>query len=1127
MDRNDFFTKVNVPTFDSNYASSFEQFVETINNNFTRIASLPFLKGDNGSSIIIHKEKLYDENNKFTKFGILFVKAIYKELAGKTFGNFDELKNVLKTVYPNSEPVNSVYSCEQLNPKKTTYIPVYHDQYTGEKHLCVPYIFQDSRKTVLQGNYLSTYVDQTKYVIGDSHKKEEGVFSWRFETSDFIPSLYYDEDNSMYCWSINGEKSGITAQGVKGEDGNSSKAWLCKGQISDNYDDYIEITEVFKDTYDSVEQNVGKSGIMEGDLAVVAFSNSEENDILFGPVIIATGVQVDYLVKISGNNLLSIKNHNDFHALMKSTGASIQNPESGLNDVLGLYTFGRTKELQTKANGGSSRIPHMFWVDEEENTAHIAPVTVDDDSNNPKREHLDIPDSTIKLGYDSLETNNTSISKHNFNKQFDITNSNYVIVPSTNIKVNNFKGVSMIQTGSLNNTRTAKTVNMSIDLPSLGIKTSSGEIICIDKIRHLIGNSTKPLDISLELTELNCNWSSNDNTSWGGRSYYDVDLFASSATFNENESQAVYVGTTETPIKVTIESRDYFANLQISAIRYDVAFDDENRPLNVRGFYELTGKDIPVKTSDLVYNSGMLLECIKQVGEEFEHTYEPSNNLKITCSTTVSSIKTYTDVIIYLKPYSNSRTNDLFYLLNPGITTPDFEYVFWEQINNSFRAFFDTSYYACLRLRFKDEEDGKLVLSHLNDNGNLPFDLTTLDPTDTENQITDIIDEKNTIKIGSEKINYEFDCVSKNVFNTSYEITDGYGITYDGVSKFSLDGNNISKITQDIKVNSSNKVTIKYLNQDNEVVQSPLLGVFAGTNPPSGNEKDSFKDEFKEGAGVLYWFSLPTNYNKNYYGEMPIFGIQTSDSTTKKFYFFGTHLNNTDYQITKDTTIGPVGINNNYYHILKSSKHFILSAPNNTQSLGGLGISSSTNATNIYSTKFNDFKWNIGVCNNGSVEYRSGIGCGKLLPFPKREQNNVQKGIQHSVLNNSPWYLTLSKNVSSTLFENVYTDFVFDKSNNVILSNNYVERLLPNNVNCYYLGDLYLNNEPILTNTTTKFVIQEFSRDNESNSNTNNPGTQNPPNENIPELPEYPETPSQPINPGQTPGFNSGTDIIQ
>ena len=40
--------------------------------------------------------------------------------------------------------------------------------------------------------------------------------------------------------------------------------------------------------------------------------------------------------------------------------------------------------------------------------------------NNPKREHLDIPNTDIKLGYDSLETNNSAISKHNFNKEFDI-----------------------------------------------------------------------------------------------------------------------------------------------------------------------------------------------------------------------------------------------------------------------------------------------------------------------------------------------------------------------------------------------------------------------------------------------------------------------------------------------------------------------------------------------------------------------------------------------------------------------------------------------------------------------------------------------------------------------------------
>lgn len=1088
MNENNFFTKVNVPTFDSNYASSFEQFVETINNNFTRIASLPFLKGDNGSSIIIHKERLYDDRRKFTEFGILLVKAIYKELASSSFNNFDDLKEELSRVYQGSEPINNVFSCEQLNPEKTTYIPVYYDQYTGEKHLCVPYIFQDSRKNALQGNYLSTYVDQTKYVIGDSYNKGEGVFVWKFETSDFIPSLYYDEDNSMYCWSINGEKSGITAQGVDGKDGSNSKAWLCKGEVSPDYTGYVKINEVFTDTYDSTEIPVEESGIAEGDLAVVAFTNSEDNsednsegknDVLFGPVIVVSGSPAVYLVRLSSNNLLSIKNTNDFHTLMKSTGESSVEQ----NDVLGLYTFGRTEELQNQENEGSSRIPHMFWVDTNETTAHIAPVTVD---NNPKREHLDIPDTTIKLGYDTLETNNSSISKHNFNKQFDITNSNYVIVPSTNIKVNDFKSVSMIQKGSLHNIRTAKTVNMSIDLPSLGIKTSSGEIICIDKVRHLIGNDTKPLDISLELTELNCNWKNNDNSSWGGRSYYDVDLFASSATFNENESQAVYVGTTETPIKATIGIDDYFANLQVSVIRYDVAFDEENRPLNVRGFYELNNI---TKETDLVLDSGMLLDGIKSIGEEVIKEYPLSNDSTITCKTAVSSIKTYTDVIVYLKPYSNNTANDLFYLLNPGNTSND--------------------YYVCLRFRFKDEESGKLVLSHLNDNGNIPCDLNILSNIADEDKI---LYTPKIIKVGTNTKQYKLTCTPKNIINSSYEVTDEYGITYDGIGKIVIDGaNTITKITQNIQ-HTYGYVNIKYLNGDNIIKQVTLPVSFIRNDSPI---VDSFKGELKT-QQIIYQFNLPEGYNEDYYGNGTIYGIRNNEESSENeiistFYFFDTHLEDKQYQLEYDNNlITPIGIHNKYYHILNSAG-IPLSIVNNTQSSAGLGI---TDTKNTYSIKFNDFKWNIGTFNSTNFErYNSGIGCGKLLPFPKRDSDDTQEGIQHTVLYNSPWYLTLSKTVSSdvSLFENIYTDFVFDKSNNVILSNNYVERRLPNDVNCYYLGELYLNNEPIMTKSITRFEIQEFSRGGESNSNTDpsvNPG----------------DSPGQTIVPGvnpDNPGINN------
>jgi hypothetical protein len=626
----------------------------------------------------------------------------------------------------------------------------------------------------------------------------------------------------------------------------------------------------------------------------------------------------------------------------------------------------------------------------------------------------------------------------------------------------------------------------------------------------LVGNGTKPLDVSLELTELNCNWNNDDNTSWGGRSYYDVDLFASSATFNEDDSQAVYVGTTETPIKATIESKDYFANLQISAIRYDVAFDEENRPLNVRGFYELNGK-IGNKTSDLIYDSGMLLDCIKQLGEEFEHTYEPTDNLKITCSTTVNSIKTFTDVIIYLKPYSDDETNDLFYLLNPGSTSPEFKHIFWDEPTTGVaEPIFETSYYTCLRLRFKDEEGGKLVLSHLNDNGNLPCDLNNLSVIVDKDKITGTTNTVRTISVGiNEENKYILTCEPNepnNLVVNSYIITDGYNIIYDGFSSFSVSDNTtfITKITQDIKTTNST-ITINYLNKDNKIKQA-TRGVIARPLDSFDNI-ELFNGEFNN-QQAIFVSNLPEDYNEDYYGEdRTIYGIKNpEESSIKTFYFFGTHLDANKYEISTTSDDVTLGLNNKYYHILNSKTSGNI-LTKNTQSSSGLGITEDREE-NVYSIKFNNFKWNIGKFNASFERYNSGIGCGKLLPFPKREQNNVQKGIQHLVLDNSPWYLTLSKNVSTnvTLFDNIYTDFVFDKSNNVILSNNYIERLLPNGVNCYYLGDLYLNNEPILINSITEFEIQEFSKDNESNSNSNtsSPGTQEPPSEVLPELPENP-----------------------
>jgi hypothetical protein len=1112
MDKNNFFAKVNVPTFDSNYASSFEQFVETINNNFTRIASLPFLKGDNGSSIIIHKEKLYDENNKFTTFGILFVKAIYKELAGKTFGNFDELKNVLKTVYPNSEPVSGVYSCEQLNPKKTTYIPVYHDQYTGEKHLCVPYIFQDSRKTVLQGNYLSTYVDQTKYVIGDSHKKEEGVFSWRFETSDFIPSLYYDEDNSMYCWSINGEKSGITAQGVKGEDGNSSKAWLCKGEISDNYDDYIEITEVFSSSYDSVKQSVEESGIVEGDLAVVTFSNSEEeNDILFGPVIIATGVQVDYLVKISGNNLLSIKNHNDFHALMKSTGASIQNPESGLNDVLGLYTFGRTKELQTQANGGSPRKPHMFWVDEEETTAHIAPVTVDDDSNNPKRESI-TGEFEIKLDYknvtaqENVNAQNLHASKNVFigdnsvikEEQEDKIPSNInvtdnltcVLVPSTNITQVEFGG-NLIQD---NNEATPESVMITMDLPSLGIKTPNGDIICFDKAESLEGGSK--INIGLKLEELNCNWNENDNTSWGGRSYFDVDLYASSATFNSNEEQSVYVGSKELPIKTNINGTEYFAKLQVSAIRYDVAFNEDNNPLFVRGFYnaepkfEMVGEtNKTILTTDLVRTAGSLRDAVKQ----FKNTRESASIGEITIGDSgntimynndsidimnwqfsVNDIKTITDIIIYIKPYNNNNT-DLFRLI--------YDSSFYGETPDFLQGVFDIkdfkwvdNYYTCTRYRFINNKISSYNEPSQNGDSNYEvFDINTLNTlsSTTGSVISDVIFEERPNGQGLVKINSpeylkgNFNIIDPDTINVGskdYTITIG-------------NGNVVSTMKSNFEIKTtSGTATDNYIILKKSVGFPNMKFVIYEENAPSPasivkilakkDTQDSFDIKCDD---IIIKDCKVKTYNNTLYLEVKF----SSDA-----------VDGGKLVATVVSAKSPMGTNNTKYRKILNSNY------NNTIDIKLLnsknpGFETIIEKKNIYSPKFNDYSWNIGRSiykYDDSTIYRSGIGCGKILPFPKQQgglQNTVSN--QHSIIPNSNWYLSLpAKKLSmSELGLNDYLSITPNGRINLTLSNNCVVTNLPQDKKCYHceFWNIGKNKQVVTSNISNVSFIDEISGD--------------------------------------------------
>jgi hypothetical protein len=206
----------------------------------------------------------------------------------------------------------------------------------------------------------------------------------------------------------------------------------------------------------------------------------------------------------------------------------------------------------------------------------------------------------------------------------------------------------------------------------------------------------------------------------------------------------------------------------------------------------------------------------------------------------------------------------------------------------------------------------------------------------------------------------------------------------------------------------------------------------------------------------------------------------------------------------------PIGTNNTKYRKILNSNY------NNTIDVKLLNSKNPSFGTiiekkNIYSPKFNDYSWNIGRSiykYDDSTIYRSGIGCGKILPFPKQQeglQNTVSN--QHSIIPNSNWYLLLpAKKLSiSELGLNNYLSITPNGRINLTLSNNCVITNLPQNKKCYHceFWNIGKNKQVVTSNISNVSFIDEIPGDPEEPT-TNSPGTQEPPSEVLPELPENP-----------------------
>ncbi len=625
----DFFINLETPTLNSNYANSLNELVVNINQNFAKIASLPFLKGDSGVSIEACDEVFYSDDEEFTPFACAVINAIYG-------GDIPE----------NEYKIDGHSSYEDLKNIKT--IPVFYDKSQGKKYLTVPFMFHDARKNYL-GEVINTehsmnFVDMSTFVLGSGiYNGNEWI--WDMTKHDFEPKLYFNSNTQKFCWAIGSQKTEVIAQGVEGQPGASVYVKYCKGILPDNDHTYIQITSILNDGEiqgnDEVDFNTNiNEHLSDGDFVMVELT-SPHTDLAFGKVMTVGGVKC--IPYFENTTLYGAVNNITLKELLNRVGKSVN---TELDNVRGLYVY--EKNEQTAKTDGTARKPHMFWADNngghlgmlksEEDTIKNEPElgtngvlnldyqttkskTIDADlythTNNDtkilsygqdKSDKLELQQSPVDSGVSSgiicfvpnpnvvykepsalfnaaavqtdfgfNDTGSTDDSDSGSDTQNGTTAKPVTPTKTPSAQQAEFENALDINTyipssttETDDNDKPKKNITMGgmfeFALPNLAVQ--NGEKLYNTK--QFVNTYTKnadPIIVTLQKVELNNNRQLTDNTSHGWRYYLDNLLLAS--PIEEN----VYVGTTNNILSIDYNNKTYKANIIISAIQYRIGYN--------------------------------------------------------------------------------------------------------------------------------------------------------------------------------------------------------------------------------------------------------------------------------------------------------------------------------------------------------------------------------------------------------------------------------------------------------------------------------------------------------------------------------------------------------------------------
>jgi hypothetical protein len=252
-----FFNEITAPQLDSTeYGKGIQEMVNNINNNFQKVFTLPFLKGDDGDMIttefcpfwkIVYKSnnEIDVDNCLLTQEGAKIYNTIFETTLFEKNMEYVNFKKVLiddLKLYSDGNSYNdiSLYT-DFYGPDKDPKILLFYKIQSEDGITKDPlgsaqlYYYFDPRINELSKlitinnddedakNYRQYFRDYT--CILSTKYGNDGNYTYVKQSG--WPTLYFDNSSKQFCWSINGQPTGVNAQGVNGKDGIGARIWVC------------------------------------------------------------------------------------------------------------------------------------------------------------------------------------------------------------------------------------------------------------------------------------------------------------------------------------------------------------------------------------------------------------------------------------------------------------------------------------------------------------------------------------------------------------------------------------------------------------------------------------------------------------------------------------------------------------------------------------------------------------------------------------------------------------------------------------------------------------------------------------------------------------------------------------